>query len=785
MNVSSVLIRKAITDVTHRKGRTILVILGILIGVLGLTAVNFADDMMGNAFSFRYSSSTLPDIAYNTQSQAINASLLPGVQRIANVAQIRLRTEYDTRWHINSGSGYTHLSIMGNPDNLPNVLGTFQLTSGHLPGPGEIVMESSDSTIQPFSLGDTITIDSANGTATLRIVGLARTGGNMYLNGLAYMRPDVLQHLAHLNGPNDLLVKLRVANQETLQQADTAVVQYLHQHGLQRVGASGQVSTDSNQVIVSSVFNVIRVVSLIALLLACFLLINTVSTLITEQIPVIGTMKALGGQRRTIMRGYLISVGIYGSVGTALGIVLGIVGGTVLAQKFAASLALNLGPFTLSPQVIGISLVVGLTLPLLSALIPLTRGTSITVRQAMAAYGVQYTSRRAYSVARSLSWVPQTTRLSLRGVFRKPLRTSLTLLALTLSAAVFLSVQTTTASIGATLNEVNHTYSSDMTISVGLHPYQPLLTLLNQVPNVALVEPRLIQTVQLPLVAQGQLDLVGLLPDTQFYQRHVVAGHWLAANESNTLVLSDIAAGSMGLHVGDELTFVINQHLEHWQIVGIVHDLNKDVGHTLGVAYTGIQGLNALDNTPTNVASDLMVRAHNHFPVAVDKLAKVLYAILNHSGISAEVTTLQQQIQQNQGPAQIVYAIFDLVTVVVALVGILGLFSTLSSSVLERRLEIGILRSLGASNGRVALVFLIEGLMLAVLAWLVGSALGVPGAYGLVAMLSQQVVPLDFLFNPLLILVTLLFVLLVVTLSSVGPTLTASHQRICELLRYE
>ena len=74
---------------------------------------------------------------------------------------------------------------------------------------------------------------------------------------------------------------------------------------------------------------------------------------------------------------------------------------------------------------------------------------------------------------------------------------------------------------------------------------------------------------------------------------------------------------------------------------------------------------------------------------------------------------------------------------------------------------------------------------MAVLAWLIGSALGVPGAYGLVAILSQQVVPLDFLFNPLLVLTTLLFVLLVVTLSSVGPTLTASHQRIRELLRYE
>jgi len=92
--------------------------------VLGLTAVNLADDLMGNAFAFRYSSLTLPDLAYNTQNQAIDPALLPGVQRITNVSQVLLRTEYDTQWLIQNGSGYAHLSIMGNPDTSPNTLCT-------------------------------------------------------------------------------------------------------------------------------------------------------------------------------------------------------------------------------------------------------------------------------------------------------------------------------------------------------------------------------------------------------------------------------------------------------------------------------------------------------------------------------------------------------------------------------------------------------------------------------------------------------------------------------------
>jgi len=43
-----------------------------------------------------------------------------------------------------------------------------------MPGPGEIVMESSDSTVQSFALGTTISIHNASDdTATLRIVGAA------------------------------------------------------------------------------------------------------------------------------------------------------------------------------------------------------------------------------------------------------------------------------------------------------------------------------------------------------------------------------------------------------------------------------------------------------------------------------------------------------------------------------------------------------------------------------------------------------------------------------------
>ncbi|HEY0753899.1 MAG TPA: ABC transporter permease [Ktedonobacteraceae bacterium] len=149
---------------------------------------------------------------------------------------------------------------------------------------------------------------------------------------------------------------------------------------------------------------VMRVLSLIALLLTGMLIINTITVLVTEQMRIIGTMKALGGTRWTIMWGYLISVGIYSLVGTILGLAAGIGAGEQLAALFAGIIQLDPGPLQVSPWLLGVSMLVGLCLPLLAALAPLWQGTRITVREAMAAYGISAGSGKQTALA----WVPQT-----------------------------------------------------------------------------------------------------------------------------------------------------------------------------------------------------------------------------------------------------------------------------------------------------------------------------------------------------------------------------------------
>ena len=794
MKSNRIVLRKALADVTQRKGRTVLVILGILIGVLGLTAVNTANDVIGGAFIYSHDQSASPDMIFT--GPVIDPSVVGTVLHIPNVAKVQLRSEYHSNWHTTMGSA--SIQINGYTDLQHIQLGTFQLTSGRLPGTGEIVMDSRDSAVQPVAIGDTVTITTAGGTASLRVAGLARTLGWATTDSTAlatgYMQAAALQQIAGppvsstkaQSGPvlaTVVMVKVRDTRQAmpTFQAVEQALTQA---HA--KVTDASLYDTTSGAIAINGLLIVIRVLALIALLSTCLLIINTMTVLITEQMRIIGTMKAIGGTRWMIIRGYLISVGVYSLVGTILGLAAGIGAGNQLAALFAGIMRVDLGPFQVSPWVLVVSILVGLLLPPLAALAPLWQGTRITVREAMAAYGVSVGSGKQRAWGQRLAWVPQTAWLGMRGTFRKRMRAILTLLALTFSCAVFLSVQITTGSIGYTLDQQAHAFNSDLTAQWGSIKYRPSIyeemrQQVQALANVERVEPRTSGTVS---TRQGDLLLTGLEAQTQFYQYHLVAGRWLAASESNTIVLSDLAAQKLHLQVGDMLTLTQDTTHATWRVVGIVHDLQVSGG--IGEAFTTLENLNVhLLRLPADSMMMLMVRAQNHSEDAVNQLAGRVNSALSGLGVQAQVTTLQQMTALAQSVDLIIYVLFYSIAIIVALVGLLGLFNTISTSVLERRLEIGILRTLGAKGRNVASVFWLESTALALLAWGMGTLLGLPGAYGIIRLLSALIIPFDFFIPPVLILTTLGFVMVVTLLASVGPARRASRLQLREVLRYE
>jgi putative ABC transport system permease protein len=122
-----------------------------------------------------------------------------------------------------------------------------------------------------------------------------------------------------------------------------------------------------------------------------------------------------------------------------------------------------------------------------------------------------------------------------------------------------------------------------------------------------------------------------------------------------------------------------------------------------------------------------------------------------------------------------------------ALVGGLGLMGTLSINVLERTREIGVLRAIGAADGSVARVFIVEGVAIGVISWLFGTLLAIPIGRALsdeIGMAFLQA-PLSYTFALNGVAIWLVVVIALSAIASFLPARSASRLTVRDVLAYE
>jgi len=128
--------------------------------------------------------------------------------------------------------------------------------------------------------------------------------------------------------------------------------------------------------------------------------------------------------------------------------------------------------------------------------------------------------------------------------------------------------------------------------------------------------------------------------------------------------------------------------------------------------------------------------------------------------------------------------IMQLVAGLIALVGALGLLTTLSMNVFERQREIGVMRAIGAGSATVAAQFLTEGLLVGLMAWVVG----LPLAAALQALLLDVGGFTDFLavtFPLVAAIYGLVGIAIVSTIASLWPSIVAARKTVSNTLRYQ
>jgi putative ABC transport system permease protein len=792
--------KKSVADVTRRKGRTFMVVMGIFIGVFGLTVINFTQATIFNAYAYSMgSAANYPDVEVTVDK--LVPALTSSLAAVDNVRAIQMQAKMDTSWNVASApQGGFGMDILSFPDLQQVAITPFQLTSGRYPGVGEIVLEYGDQQLQRIAIGDTVTVNtSQDTTTTLKVVGFARTQGLASpvstQTARGYVSMDGFQRafgatVSSQIGPQlRYAIAFKVKKTKLESSTATAVAAVLKANGVTVKGISYPTPFNTALLtVLGGVFTLLRLLAILAVLLSSMLILNTILTLVAEQTQIMGMMKALGGTRGTILRGYLVSVWIYSMLGTLPGIALGLVLGYPLASALVNDI--DLGPFSVDPWIVILSLGVGFGVPLLAAFIPLWVGTRITVREAFAGYGISsgQSRRRVRSSGERMGLLSQTTWLGLRGVFRRRGRAILTLLTLTLAGATFLTVQTTSASTNQMIADI--TANSHYDVQADVPPdgtqAQTLSSQIQALTNVKRVETA--TEVEGLTTQWGKVDMKGFQVDTQIYQPTLLSGRWFTANDTNAVLINERFAQTSGLQVGQTL-LVSNLTLT---VIGIVHQPQLDL-QRVGELITTNDVSNLLGTSDTNlgIVTELLVQARDNSAAALVTLVNQIDQFYPSGGAgpsiggSGPVMTHQALVAQQQQGFYVFYALLYSVALIVGSVGILGLANALAASVLERKREIGIVRSMGGSAFRVAQIFWVEGMSLGGIALLLGALVGIPMAYGFVQVMSKLLLQVDFLLDASALMVMVVAVLLIATLASIIPAFRASQLRIADMLRYE
>jgi putative ABC transport system permease protein len=138
-------------------------------------------------------------------------------------------------------------------------------------------------------------------------------------------------------------------------------------------------------------------------------------------------------------------------------------------------------------------------------------------------------------------------------------------------------------------------------------------------------------------------------------------------------------------------------------------------------------------------------------------------------------------------PFAIILMVLVIMAGLLAVVGGLSLAGTMGINVMERTREIGVLRSVGASNTSVREVVVVEGVMIAILSWVLVTLISGPSSASLAGAVIYTVLKtnLTFRYSFAGLGLWLLIVVIIGIFSSLAPAQNAVSLTVREVLDYE
>jgi putative ABC transport system permease protein len=804
----SVLWHKVWFDLWHNKGRTALAVLSIAAGVFAVGAIFGLVDQLLSSMDAAHRA-VAPSHINIILRDLVDPAAVEGLKGIDGVIDIDPVNQLSVRYKRAAGDEWALGTLVMRPDYEVQTFDQLVLRDGDWPSGNELAVERLTGPHFDLSPGQEVLFEIGGREQAFGLNGVVRHpfvqpppfGGQAHFfadaAGLAaFGIPEGLygQLLVQVE-PYSLERAHAVAGdiRSTLADRGVGVVVTLYQEPAEHWG----------RMFVEGINLVLQIMAVVALVMSVILVLNALTALITQQTDQIGIIKATGGGRWTIVRVYLAGVLVYGLLALLISLPLALLFAWGMSRWFLNLFNIELAAFQYSTTAVALQVAAALLAPLLAALWPVLKGARLTVREAMASYGLgadfggSVVDRLVERLGAAV--LPASYASALGNVFRRKGRLALTVLALVVAGTMFLVVASLISSTHLTLDNEMARQRHDFRIGFSQEqPIDDVLAIVGDSGRAA--EAEMWYSRNATILRQGErlqdsaglgAQLVGIPEGSTMYRPIIAAGRWLAPGDGQAVVISQATATANDIAAGDTIALDLGDlGAAEWQVIG-TYRVVYGSGFVTEPIYAPLAAVQASTGR-AGVGSQLLVRADLPDGAGLEEstaAADALNDLLRERGLAIDFYTtsvkLQERAYANNQFNSVISMLLSL-AVLAAAVGGIGLMGALGISVVERTREIGVMRALGAGSGTITGLFILEGVLQGLLSWLAAVPLALVLARPLARQLGRTMieVDLDFAFAWPAVGAWLAIILVIALLASIVPARRAAGISVRESLAY-
>ncbi|MBU4357050.1 MAG: ABC transporter permease [Proteobacteria bacterium] len=333
-------------------------------------------------------------------------------------------------------------------------------------------------------------------------------------------------------------------------------------------------------------------------------------------------------------------------------------------------------------------------------------------------------------------------RISFSHLAQYPGRTLLGILGIALGTAVYLSISLAAASalqsfqVGVTAVAGQAQWRIQ---SPGAPLDEALFVKVRRLASVAAAAPAVESVLELAGVYRGPVLLLGIDPFSERPFRDYEFSHAVGLSDTawtevltrpDAVLVSGPLASRLGLKVGDALGVMVGPRRQALRVAGIFTSrsglypldgavLLMDIGPAQELL-DRVGGLDYIDVIGAGPPAEVQRRLQAALPPGV------------------EVVRPAAEVRRTEGLVASYRLNLAVLSAIALFVGMFLIYQSVTLSVVRRRREIGLLRTLGMTPGQVLLLFLAEGLASGLVGGLLGLGLGVGLARGVLAVMTQN-----------------------------------------------